>query len=298
MQKRGFTIIELLIATSITLLLLGLITQGFRWAGTSTRLTQDRKVALEDLRSAGNYIADQLSQAYFIYPPGSVLNLSSTNATFSYTLPTNPLIVGNTSIAAILPPVDNTAACSATNQTGCLRFFAAYTIPRSTIIAAQQSGGFPAAAKINDDPTNANDSVLMVYWAWIQNATGPQPFTWITRDFVYTGSGAQNLNNLTVYSPTSNTNIYGSLLADYLSPTTGFSVTYNNCLIPNSTYSSTSVSNICPAVTGASTLTPLNSIVQLSFTLQSQMTREGASTAVIPLTFQSASRNLILKPQQ
>jgi prepilin-type N-terminal cleavage/methylation domain-containing protein len=303
MRSQGFTIIELLIASAITLLLLGIATQGIQWGGTTTRLTQDRKVALEDLRSAGNYIADQLSQAYFVYPPGSVINLSSTNPTFNYTLPANPLTVSSASIAAILPPVDNTATCSTTIQTGCLRFFAVYTIPRSTVLTAQQSGTFPVAAKINNDSSNTADNVLMVYWAWVQNASGPQPFTWITRDFKYpitTTSPAtpqDTLNNLTVYAPTSNTNVYGSLLADYLSPTNGFSVTYSNCLIPSTTNTSTSVGT-CPSTTSTSTLTPLNSIVQLGFTLNSQIARGSSSTTVIPLTFQTASRNLILKPQQ
>ncbi|MDX2005809.1 MAG: type II secretion system protein [Meiothermus sp.] len=277
MKPRGLSLIEMLIAAAITGVLLIVVTNGIQSASSSTRMIQTQQLLTEDLRTSGNLISDELSQAYHIYPPGAEITLNSTS-TYTvtnfdgsnvWTVGTDPII------AAILPPEDLTRAdLCATDNSGCLRLVAYYPLLRSTVTAS--TSGTPEF--IGNDPQNTNVWTVFRYMTYLSS-----------------GKFSDASSSLKVAAP-SFSGSRGELLADYIQPTSGFTVDWSGaggskCLVV--TTDANGVKSTNPRAT-CPTTGNLESVTEMVFQLRGQMTR---GTAVLvpgagPLVFRGTPRNL------
>lgn len=278
-KRQGFTLLELLLASVITLLLLGLVAQGLRSSGDTSRYVQSSQTMLEELRFAGNLIGDYLSTAAFIYPVGVKLTL---NTPESYTV-RNPLTNNNTwtvgtdpIIAAILSPRDPGVKCSETMSSGpprtgpqgCYRFMAVYPLRRGWVV--QNASG---AENPGPDPENNDKWALYIYE---RNLSG---ITALSEDTVI---------------PTAIAGSSGNLLADYIKPGDGLTVGYEKCL----DFDGKDIASLGPCGS-SSRLDIFNSVARVSFALTGQVTMKGKSytfpSPTQPLVFQVGARNLVIR---
>ncbi len=266
MNKQGFSLLELLLASVIALVLLGLVVGALQGASDSTQIIQDQQVLLEDLRNAGNLINDYIALATFVFPPGTTLSLNSSSAFTVYNQQTNANTwrVGQDPIlAAILPPPDRGIACNGgVNPDGCLRFVAFYALRREWVMAQA-----PASERLEPSPANNGAWVLFTYQTTLAQSSLPA-----------------NANIATSYSGGR-----GVFLADYLRPSNGLIVNYLSC------QSGANLAATCPAA-GPVALTDQLGASRLTVSLQAQIQRAGRTTLMpaSPLVFQISPRNLPL----
>lgn len=290
-RRQGFTILELLLAASITLLLLGLIAQGLRSSNDTSRYIQTAQTALEDLRFAGNLISDYLSTAVFIYPKGITLMLNTlTNGKCtSYTV-CNPLTQSNTwtigtdpIIAAILPPEDPSVTCADTDtgKLGCYRFFAAYALSRGEVVKAATGAENPGP-----DPANDDKWTLYINQKYLSDPEEQRDFK--DAQITFTPPNAN--------IPVKLTNTQGNLLADYIKPGDGLVVNFEKCLdFSGGDIASLSNCNNVPLAD----LSIYTSAARVSFRLSGQIST-GNKTYTFPgptqpLVFQVGARNLSVR---
>ncbi|WP_027893274.1 hypothetical protein [Calidithermus chliarophilus] len=284
MRNRGFSLLELLLASSITILLLGLIVVGLRSGSDTARYVQTSQVLLEDLRSAGNVVNDFLATALYIYPPGTRILLNGGDSS-GYTVQ-NPRTNNSTweagtdpILSAIIPP--------AAGETS-LRFVAFYPVARRTV-ATTATG----AANPGPDPANDDKWTLFIYIRALEGVTAlgdPQKLT--APDFSTTVTSGR--------IQVTSTDSSGVLLADYLA-NGGFTVDWANARCQEIDEAGiVSVKN-CQGLT----LTSDNwiSIIRGQFNLRGAY-RTGNREYAVPgggegLSFQFSPRNLTkIKPAQ
>ncbi len=143
MNHKGVTIIELLIASVILLVILGVITQGMQSGGqVVTSVISDTEL-LEDTRVASQMITDGVARAVYVYPPGATLML---NQSVSWRVKNpktnnNKWTIGKDPIMAYLEaPKRSNGTCSDASETAkeaCLYFVAYYALPRATVAQNQ-----------------------------------------------------------------------------------------------------------------------------------------------------------------
>jgi Tfp pilus assembly protein PilE len=268
----GFGLVELLIAAAIAIIILGLITQGIKGGASATALVQNRQKLLEDLRASGNFLADTLSNAAYIYPPGTQITL---NTKSSYTVHntnvsphSNVWVVGRDPfVAGLLPPEIPGDACQPDKDeddyttSGCLYFVAFYAIQRHYIV--KHAGG---TANPGKDTQNKDDKVLYYYSKVTPDRQVPDP------------------------PPTIFGGASGSLVADYLAPD-GMEVAIEQCAGHLTTVTG------CPG-DGLATPEPSanNSALRVKVSLQGRLVRQREvfvpSKPSKPLDFYFAPRNL------
>jgi len=286
-SHQGFTLLELLLAASITLLLLGLIAQGLRSSSDTSRYIQSAQSNLEELRFAGNFISDYLSTAVFIYPKGITLTLNS--GCQSYTV-CNPLSNSNKwtigtdpIIAAILPPEDSGITCAdtSTGKRGCHRFFAAYALSRGKVVKAASGAENPGPDPLNDDKWT-----LYVNLKYLSDPEEQKDFQ----------DNAVTFTPPNTKIPVKLTNTQGNLLADYIKAANGLEVKFEKCL----DFSRGDIASLsdCEDVLPAD-LSLYTSAARVSFSLSGQI-RTGNKTYTFPgptqpLVFQVGARNLSVR---
>ena len=143
-KANGFTVVELLIASSIFLVVLGIITEGLINGGEVTQKIVLENDLLEDANSMSNMIADKITQAIYVYPPGIELELSTSDELTTYKPGTSSSVwtVGSDPIIAFLErPKDTSALCDSTVTDGCVFFYAYYPVERSVV--TQTTGPYP-----------------------------------------------------------------------------------------------------------------------------------------------------------
>ncbi len=155
-NKNGFSVVELLTVSSILLLLLGIITRGLISGGQVTQKIVVESDLLEDARAMGNMIADSITRAIYVYPPGATLELSTSDepTTLNPNTGSSLWIVGNDPIIAFLERPENTstsASCSDTQPEGCIFFNAYYPVTRSEV--TKSSGPYPYLKDTFNDAT-------------------------------------------------------------------------------------------------------------------------------------------------
>ncbi len=273
-DPRGFTLIELLIAAAIAIVLLGVVTAGLRSGASTTALIQTEQRLLEDLRATGNFVADTLAGAAYIYPPGTRLTL---NTASSYTVH-NPATGNNTwvvgrhrIIAALLPPQAPGSTCSASQTDGCVAFVAFYALPRQWVVDHACRPTVKTTCPGPDPANDANALVVYYYLRYLADTHIPDA------------------------PPTSVAGSAGTLLADYIDPN-GFQVQHLRC----TAFQNGQVLRYaaCPPVTPARTTA--NKYVggsQLVLGLKGRLVRRGRAILVprTPLEFHIAPRNLPLE---
>jgi prepilin-type N-terminal cleavage/methylation domain-containing protein len=201
MNRRGFTLFEMIIAMAVMGILLVSFIQFFVGSLKSAQDLDSRSELVTEGQIAHQLIAARLQEAWYILPPGTSLTLSHPSA-WMITKPSGGTTwtVENSSepfLAMVLPPTNLGQACSTGNTGGCYRFFAYYSIARSSYVSNTSS-------RTNDrligDPSNPGAWVLMQY-----------------RGFLPSGTVASNSSTTNV-TPSSLIDIRADLLADYVAP--------------------------------------------------------------------------------
>lgn len=168
--------VELLVAMGIFMVILAAVTTS--WIRTSDLVggMVVKSDLVEDVRNASAIIADGVTRAVYVYPPGTrlTLNINPGQLLRNPVDGSNIFIVGNyvgskmsagstlgalttTPIIAFLEAEKNPSADCATNQEGCLTFIAYYFARRGTLTAPGQSFDFI------DNPANSDKWMLLEY---------------------------------------------------------------------------------------------------------------------------------------
>jgi prepilin-type N-terminal cleavage/methylation domain-containing protein len=139
MNRQGVTLVELLIAASILLVILGIITQGMQSGSRVVTSVISETEILEDTRIAAQMIADGVARAVYVYPPGAsiTLNQSTTWRVKNSRSNSNTWVIGQDPMVAYLEaPKRPTGTCSDVSETAkesCLYFVAYYALLRSAV---------------------------------------------------------------------------------------------------------------------------------------------------------------------
>lgn len=159
----GLTLIEVLIASSILIVLLGLITNGIQSGGNVFSTISSQRELIEETRYAGNIIADELSKAAYVYRPGISITLPSSYKTRNPITNNSTWDIGSEEapiLAMIQPPRNNAGGtCNlsvAAQREYCMTFVAYYPVLRTVVMAN---------ASDTDRPKNPGDSnnVWVIY---------------------------------------------------------------------------------------------------------------------------------------
>jgi prepilin-type N-terminal cleavage/methylation domain-containing protein len=140
----GFTLVELLVVIALLGVFLGMMANSVNQTGKYTANVVNRSEQLDDMRVAGQMIADQVNKALYIYPPGSSITFSATPVASTVTNNGSPTwVVGRDPIIAYIePPVKpaadgvcstGTPATPATQdqEDACIFFVAYIAVKRS-----------------------------------------------------------------------------------------------------------------------------------------------------------------------
>lgn len=144
-RAAGVTLIELLIAMAIFMLLLGIVTAGLQQGGRVVSQLVTQSAILEDARTAGAMIADGLTNAVYVYPPGVSFTMGG-----GYTTD-NPLSSGDYWTVGDHPIIAYIERSGSGND---LTFVAYYALARGDVTS---HGGKDYLA----DPANDNSSWML-----------------------------------------------------------------------------------------------------------------------------------------
>lgn len=217
-RQSGLTLIEVLIASSILIILLGLITNGIQSGGGVVSTISSQSELIEETRYAGNIISDELSEAIYIYRSGLTLTLPATYKTRNPSTSNSVWTVGSTTgpILAMIQPPETSGTCNVvTAKSNCMTFVAYYPVLRTVVMAN---------APDNEKPKNPGDS-NNVWVIYEYRETLPA-----TRFDQSTVNGA--INEVPTTFPRTTGQGEASIMADYISPSTGF-LTLTQCTDPN-----------------------------------------------------------------
>ncbi len=163
----GFTLVEMMISTAILAVLMLGFTQIFGGSLRASAQVNGRNELISEGQIAQQLIASRLQSAFYIYPPSTALQMTSSGvmakntvragAGYVWTVNTDPIV------AMIVPPKVKaqcpTSSAGPGSEDACFSFYAYYPVLRSALIADA-----PASAP-DPDPNNANAWVLMEYKA-------------------------------------------------------------------------------------------------------------------------------------
>lgn len=211
-KTSGLTLVELLIGMLILGVLLAAINNVFSSSLGAASDVQARSELVSDAQIAEQIIAGRLKEAWYVFPPGTTLRMTSSGPTaqnpvtnsYDWTVNTHPIV------AMILPPRSTALPCSSGNLY-CYAFYAYYPVKRSGVAGT-------GAEKLNADSANDTSAwVMMEYLGY------------------YSSSGAPS--TLATAIPTGNS---GNVLSDYVQPTTATTPNYSmfqyeTALVPPST---------------------------------------------------------------
>ncbi len=199
-MRRGFTLLEILVALGILAILMLAFARFFGSTLRASSHLQIQNELLNEAQVAHQLIASRVKEAWYVWPPGSVLRLAHTGWTTENTLAgSRDWAVGPFFLAMILPPRKDDVVCT-TNPDGCFRFFAYYPMLRSHYVAH-------AAPVEALEPDPANDTrvwVLMEYRALYRRSG--------SADCPVTSSGEPDPSNQAYKGKR------GRLLVDYVQP--------------------------------------------------------------------------------
>ncbi len=278
-SKAGFTLVELLIAGAILVVILGLIANGIQSGSSVVTQVVSESEILEDTRVAAQLIADSAARAVYVYPPGAVLTLNSAGSWTVLNPNTNKNLwrIGTDPMLAFIEaPQRNDIPCVTTDSKGkkkinddaCLFFVAYYPVKRSTV-AKQANYSYLA------EPANDPSWMLFEYRKGLEiselNADTPLPLSSLT--------GLKE--------------VQGRILADYITPMTGFQIVNPICR--------SRITEADPPIESASVCEDfkklydpfyLKTMSSAQFTLQTKVTRGGRTLETPLMTFAVTPKNL------
>ena len=163
-KLQGFTLIEMLIGMAIFGILMLAFTQIFGGSLKASSQINSRNELVSEGQIAQQLVASRLQGAYYVYPPGTSMQLTSSGFTakntvngadtYTWRVGTNPFIF----VAMILPPTV-AGTCTSGSTDACFSFYAYYPVLRSVLIDKQKDIAPDA------DPNNASAWILMEYRA-------------------------------------------------------------------------------------------------------------------------------------
>ncbi len=266
----GFTVVEMLVASSIFLLALGIVSQSLISGGQATNRIAIESDLVEDARAMGNMVTDQITQALYVYPPGVQLELSTSgevttlrpgSSSSLWTVGTDPII------AFLERPTDINAPCSSSQPEGCVFFSAYYPVERSLV--TQTTAPYPYLA----DGSNTTAWVLFEYRKRL--------------DITYIGLASNSAS-----APVGNALVgeVGNIMADYLVKDS-FIVSFDRCNDEQG-FVNDSNNDSVPDCNGLDTASMIYaSVVNGSFKFE-QARKQRGSFKGINLEFVIAPRNL------
>lgn len=189
----GLTLVELLVAIAIFGLITLLVSQFFTGSTSVSMASSSRAELQQEVLNAQQLMAANVKEAWYIYPPGSTLNMSTTALTRrpaggnTWTVGTDPILA-----LVLLPQVPG----------GDYRFRAYYPVQRSVWVegTAESSWRNPGANALNDGRV----------WVLAEYRVNLPP------------AAVSNM----VSSPPNVTGGQANLLADYIAPTTAAAAPY------------------------------------------------------------------------
>lgn len=216
-NRKGLTLVELLVGMALMGIILTALVSLFMQSSKASMQSSARADLQQETLNAQQLIAGKLKEAWYIYPQGQTITMTSTALTRrpaggnTWTVGTDPIL------AMLLPPRSSTNTCNpaststaATGESpnGCYRFLAYFPVKRSVWVAATLSESWR-----NPGPDAPNDEtwVLAEYRGLMPSTFNPTTFPPATLPA----------------APTGNTS---NLLTDYVAPTTlttGFTTTGN-----------------------------------------------------------------------
>lgn len=174
-RQAGFTLVEMLVALGI----LGILMAGFAYLFGNTlgvtRQVDVRNEVLANAQIAQNLMVSRLQEAWYVYPDTTSLSLPSAGAAWQTKNPvggSNTFSVGSNFVAFIVPPADQSAACTVSPVVtgGCYHFYAYYPVLRTDYVTGT-AGGY--ANRLLADTQNPSAWVLMQYDAYVQDGVIP-----------------------------------------------------------------------------------------------------------------------------
>lgn len=135
-RKEAFTIVELLVAMAIFGIILTLVLSALRTGSNTLGVIVGEADIIEDARAASAIIADEISQAAYIYPPGTELTLNTTGyTTVNPDDNTRTWTVGDDPIIAMItaPNTSNVNGSCDDDPEFCYTFVAFYPVARSIV---------------------------------------------------------------------------------------------------------------------------------------------------------------------
>ncbi len=214
-SQLGLTLTELLIASAILVVILGLVANGIQSGGGVVTQVVSESELLEDTRVAAQLMADSASRAVYIYPPGATVSLNSAGSWTVQNPKNNKNIwkIGTDPMLAFIEaPQRSDTACVGVdkdgkkklNETACLSFVAYYPVKRATV-AKQENYKYLAEVQ--------NDSSWMLF-----EYRKTLELTKLSADTPLPLSSATGLSAG-----------QGRILADYILPDTGFQILSQVC---------------------------------------------------------------------
>jgi prepilin-type N-terminal cleavage/methylation domain-containing protein len=275
----GLTLIEVLIAASILLILLGLITNGIQSGGSVVSTISSQRELIEETRYAGNIISDEISRAVYVYRSGLDIALPSSYKTRNPTNSSSNWTVGSATspiLAMIQPPTD-TGICNPSDVSKrkfCMTFVAYYPVLRTVVMANADDA---------DKPKNPGDSDnVWVIYEYRQSLAA-------TRFDAVEVNGAIKEAPLNFSASTIGS---ASILADYISPSTGF-LTFTQCTDPSDNVTGVLLLVDCTDLPDAGDPVPdySNSVRGGQFVLSAKELQRGKIVNTLELKFPIAPRN-------
>ena len=161
---QGFTLIEMLIGMAIFGILMLAFTQIFGGSLKASGEINSRNELVSEGQIAQQLVASRLQSAYYVYPPGTSMQLTSNGFTakntvngantYTWSVGTNT----NLFVAMILPPT-RAGTCTLGFTDACFSFYAYYPVLRSELISNHKDIAPDA------DPNNTSAWTLMEYRA-------------------------------------------------------------------------------------------------------------------------------------
>ncbi len=158
-MRRGFTLIEILVALAVMGVLMLAFVQFFGSTLKASSNLHIRNELLNEAQVAHHLIANRIKEAWYVWPPGSVLRMANSGWSTKNTLDGgHDWTVGPRFLAMILPPRKDGVECSG-DPTGCFRFFAYYPMKRAHYVTHASA----VEALEPDPPNDGHTWVLMEY---------------------------------------------------------------------------------------------------------------------------------------
>lgn len=173
-QRSAFTLVEMLVAMAIFSIILGLVMSALRTGSNTLGVIVGEADIIEDARAASAIIADEISQAAYIYPPGTTLTLNSSGyTTVNPNTGDRTWTVGEDPILAMITPPNTSNINGDCNDDSafCYTFVAFYPVARSVV-----SRNLPYMADPINDTGDNEKWVLYEYRRRLDIGASPLEF--------------------------------------------------------------------------------------------------------------------------